>query len=52
MSVYKAINNVQAELSVLGITKDRRNQQGSGYNFRGIDDVYNAIFQECYHGNA
>ena len=43
MSVYKAINNVQAELSVLGITKDRRNQQGSGYNFRGIDDVYNAI---------
>ena len=43
MKVYKAINNVQAELSVLGITKDRRNTQGSGYNFRGIDDVYNTI---------
>ena len=43
MKVYKAINNVQADLSVLGITKDRRNTQGSGYNFRGIDDVYNTI---------
>jgi hypothetical protein len=43
MKVYKAINNVQADLSVLGITKDRRNMQGSGYNFRGIDDVYNTI---------
>jgi ERF superfamily len=43
MKVYKAINGVQAELSVLGITKNRRNTQGSGYNFRGIDDVYNAI---------
>jgi len=43
MKVYKAINAVQAELSSVGITKDRRNMQGSGYNFRGIDDVYNAI---------
>ena len=43
MKVYQAINKVQAELSVLGITKDRRNNQGSGYNFRGIDDVYNSI---------
>ena len=43
MKVYKAINNVQTDLSVLGITKDRRNMQGSGYNFRGIDDVYNTI---------
>ena len=43
MKVYKAINNVQADLSVLGITQDRRNMQGSGYNFRGIDDVYNTI---------
>jgi hypothetical protein len=43
MKVYKAINNVQADLSVLGITKDRRNMQGNGYNFRGIDDVYNTI---------
>ena len=43
MSVYKAINAVQAELSKTGITKDRTNTQGSGYKFRGIDDVYNAI---------
>lgn len=43
MKVYKAINAVQAELSIIGIIKDKRNQQGAGYNFRGIDDVYNAI---------
>jgi hypothetical protein len=43
MSVYKAINAVQAELAKTGITKDRTNTQGSGYKFRGIDDVYNTI---------
>ena len=43
MQVYKAINAVQSELSVIGIVKDKRNGQGAGYNFRGIDDVYNAI---------
>ena len=43
MQVYKAINAVQAELSTIGIVKDKRNTQGAGYNFRGIDDVYNAI---------
>ena len=43
MQVYKAINAVQAELAVQGIAKDQRNSQGSGYNFRGIDNVYNAI---------
>ena len=43
MSVYKAINAVQAALSRTGIAKDRTNTQGSGYKFRGIDDVYNAI---------
>lgn len=43
MSVYKAINAVQAELSKIGITKDRTNTQGAGYKFRGIDDVYNTI---------
>lgn len=42
MKVYQAINAVQAALSKDGITKDRRNQQ-QGYNFRGIDDVYNAL---------
>jgi len=43
MKVYQAINAVQKELSTVGITKDRTNTQGSGYKFRGIDDVYNAI---------
>jgi len=43
MKIYQAINAVQAELSTIGITKDRTNSQGSGYKFRGIDDVYNAI---------
>lgn len=43
MKVYAAINAVQRALSVTGIAKDRTNTQGSGYKFRGIDDVYNAI---------
>ena len=42
MKVYEAINAVQAELAKAGITKDKRNQQ-QGYNFRGIDDVYNSL---------
>lgn len=42
MNVYQAINAVQTDLARDGITKDRRNQQ-QGYNFRGIDDVYNAL---------
>ena len=42
MSVYKAINKVQAALSQVGISKNNRNQQ-QGYNFRGIDDVYNVL---------
>lgn len=41
--VYKAINAVQLALSKSGIAKDRINQQGASYKFRGIDDVYNAI---------
>ena len=43
MKVYQAINAIQSDLAKTGIEKNRRNQQGSGYNFRGIDDVYNAI---------
>ncbi len=43
MSVYKAINAVQADLSKIGISKDSRNTQGAGYNFRGIDAVYNTL---------
>lgn len=40
--VYRAINAVQADLSVAGISKDRTNQFDK-YQFRGIDDVYNAL---------
>lgn len=43
MKVYEAINAVQAALSKTGISKNRRNTQGSGFMFRGIDDVYQAI---------
>lgn len=42
MSVYKAINAVQADLCKEGITKDSKNTF-DGYNFRGIDAVYNAL---------
>ena len=43
MKVYQAINKVQTALSKHGISKAHRNTQGAGYNFRGIDDVYNAV---------
>ena len=43
MKVYQAINKVQADLARTGISKDRTNNQGSGYKFRGIDDVFNAL---------
>jgi hypothetical protein len=40
--VYKAINGVQAQLAAVGISKTRRNQQ-QGYQFRGIDEIYNVV---------
>ena len=40
--VYHAIAAVMAEIGTSGISKDRKNQQ-QGYNFRGIDEVYNAL---------
>lgn len=40
--VYRAINKVQAALAKSGIAKDRKNEQ-QHYQFRGIDDVYNAL---------
>lgn len=43
MKVYQAINAVQGDLAKTGIAKNRINNQGSGFKFRGIDDVYNAI---------
>lgn len=41
-AVYKAIAAVMGELAQVGIAKNRKNQQ-QGFNFRGIDDVYNAL---------
>ena len=43
--VYQAICNVIGALSREGISKDRKNVQ-QGYQFRGIDDVYNALASE------
>lgn len=40
--VYEAINKVQRALAVEGISKNRKNSQ-QGYNFRGIDDIYNVV---------
>jgi len=42
-NVYQLISLVAGELANTGISKNQRNSQGIGYNFRGIDDVYNAI---------
>lgn len=43
-NVYQLIAAVAGELALEGISKSQRNnQQGGGYNFRGIDDVYNAV---------
>lgn len=42
MNVYKSINAVQRALAAEGISKGRRNSQ-QGYNFRGIDDIYNVV---------
>jgi hypothetical protein len=41
-AVYAAIAAVMEDVGHEGIAKDRKNQQ-QGYNFRGIDDVYNAL---------
>lgn len=42
MKVYQAICAIAGDMSKDGISKDRQNKQ-QGYNFRGIDDVYNAL---------
>jgi hypothetical protein len=42
LAVYTAINEITAELAVEGISKDRVNQ-AQHYQFRGVDDVYEAL---------
>lgn len=41
-AVYTKIAAVQAALAKTGISKSRRNQQ-QGYQFRGIDEIYDAL---------
>jgi hypothetical protein len=43
--VYKGITAVTRALGRAGIGKDRKNLQ-QNYNFRGIDDIYNALSNE------
>lgn len=40
--VYAAISAVAKDMATTGISKDRKNEQ-QGFNFRGIDQVYNAL---------
>ena len=40
MQIYQSIANIMTEVSAIG--KNKKNAQ-QGYNFRGIDDLYNAI---------
>lgn len=42
VAVYAAIAAVTAELAKDGVAKARKNN-AQGYNFRGIDDIYNAL---------
>jgi hypothetical protein len=42
MEVYKGIAQVTAAMGRDGIGKNRKNTQ-QGYQFRGIDDIYNAL---------
>ncbi len=42
LQVYAAISDVTKSLAKEGIKKNRKNE-AQGYNFRGIDDVYNSL---------
>lgn len=42
MNVYKAIAAVMADLSKVGIGKDKKNQQ-QGFMYRGVDEVMNVL---------
>ena len=42
-NVYELISLVAADLVKEGIAKSQRNTQGTGYMYRGIDDVFNAV---------
>lgn len=42
MKVFKAIEGVMSDLSKIGISKDKTNQQ-QGFKYRGVDDVMNEL---------
>lgn len=42
MKIYAAINAVQRDLALVGVSKAQYNDHDR-YHFRGIDDVYNAL---------
>lgn len=41
--VYAAINAVQRDIAITGISKNNTTMGGAKFKFRGIDDVYNAL---------
>lgn len=41
-TIFAALSAIQSDLAKVGIEKAQRNQHGN-YNFRGIDDVLNAL---------
>lgn len=41
MGIYKALAAITGEIGA--ITKDKRCEYGAHFNYRGIDDVYNAL---------
>ena len=47
--IHKKICDVMRDIDAIG--KTRRNTQGAGYNFRGIDDIYNALSSELATAN-
>ena len=42
-AVYAAIAKIIGEIGAEGIQKTRKNNQGGGYSYRGVDDVLNAL---------
>jgi len=41
MNIYEAIHGVMAEIGA--VSKNKKNTQGSGFMYRGVDDVMNAL---------
>lgn len=41
MNIYEAIHGVMTEIGVVG--KNKKNTQGQGFMYRGVDDVMNAL---------